>query len=121
MMTQIALAVLAALILITLVVFLLLLSRRLRRLSAKIAAYEAEFGSADTPNVPELGDNRRRLIIDVLNPFDLARNNSRYAGRLIGIAPELIRRRVYQIVASELRKELASRGVEAEIDIHRPG
>lgn len=61
------------------------------------------------------------LSIEVLNPLELARANSRIGSSLAGVAPGLVRKRVYQQVARELGDELGERGVKANIEIHRAG
>lgn len=61
------------------------------------------------------------LTVEVLNPLELARAHSRIGSSLAGVAPGLVRKRVYQTVASELREELAERGVQASIEIHKAG
>lgn len=61
-----------------------------------------------------------RLSVVVLNPRKLARERSPVGARMAVFAPGLVTRRVYEVVARELGEELAARGVEAQIEIHRP-
>lgn len=115
------LVVFSVLVLVGLAGALLWLTLRVRHLSAVVTAFSGDAAVDD--EVPDLSvpDQRPRVVVDVLNPIELARANSRYARGLIGVAPGLVRRRVYEIVVRELRYELEQRGVEAEVDIHRPG
>lgn len=73
-----------------------------------------ELGSA----LAEVGGSR--IIVEVINPMTLARSRSRWGGALVGVAPRMVRRRVYEIVAREMKDELASQGVEAHLDIFHP-
>lgn len=61
-----------------------------------------------------------RIIVEVINPMTLARSRSRWGGALVGVAPRMVRRRVYDIVAREMKDELAKQGVEAHLDIFHP-
>lgn len=114
---QMTLAVIVVLVWIVLAGLLWWLATRVRRLAALVQAYAQELDGA-TAELDGL-QSQAQLVIDVLNPLALAREQSRYAGKLIAVAPELIRKRVYQIVASELQSELAGRGVEAEVTIRK--
>ncbi len=61
-----------------------------------------------------------RILVEIINPMTLARARSRWGGALVGVAPRLIRRRVYEIVAQEMKQQLAKEGVEAHLDIFHP-
>lgn len=58
-----------------------------------------------------------RVVIEVLEPMSLARSESRFAGPVSGVAPNLILQRVYATVASEVRTELKDRGVKARVRV----
>jgi len=61
-----------------------------------------------------------RILVEIINPMTLARARSRWGGALVGVAPRLIRRRVYEIVAQEMKQQLAKEGVEAHLNIFHP-
>jgi len=61
-----------------------------------------------------------RILIEIVNPMTLARSRSRWGGALAGLAPRMIRRRVYDTVARELKQQLGAQGVEAHLDIFHP-
>jgi hypothetical protein len=73
-----------------------------------------ELGSA----LAEVGGSR--IIVEVINPMTLVRSRSRWGGALVGVAPRMVRRRVYDTVAREMKTELARQGVEAHLDIFHP-
>lgn len=66
-----------------------------------------------------LAATRSPLIsIEILNPVELAATESPFAGPIGTVAPELIRRIVYQRTAEILRDELRQKGVRAEVALH---
>lgn len=56
--------------------------------------------------------------IEILNPIELAAKESSFAGPVGTVAPELIRRIVYQRTTEILRDELRQKGVQAEVTLH---
>lgn len=61
---------------------------------------------------------RDRLItIEILNPIELAASQSKYSGLASSVAPDLIRRIVYQKVAEGLAEGLAEQGADAKVAI----
>lgn len=96
--------------------------RRLAGLEQQIAAMGRELQAADSELAGLLSEvGGSRIVVEVLNPLVLARDNSRLAGALSGVAPRLIRRRVYSEVASEMKRVLADEhGVEARLEIFHP-
>lgn len=109
---------------ITLAVVGYLLWRAYRRLDAlndEMAqlAHDLEHANEELAAVlTEVGGSR--ILVEVINPMTLARSRSRWGGALVGVAPRMIRRRVYDIVAREMKEQLAAQGVEAHLDIFHP-
>lgn len=94
---------------------------RWQRLAAQLRSLSAQTGASDEQARAALAQTPVTLLtIEVLNPLELAREHSRIGASLAGVAPGLVRKRVYQTVARELREELADRGVEANIEIQQP-
>ena len=95
--------------------------RRLGQLEQQIATMGRELQAADSELAGLLSEvGGSRIVVEVLNPLVLARENSRLAGALSGVAPRMIRRRVYGEVASEMKRILAEYGVDARLDIFHP-
>lgn len=95
--------------------------RRLDALNAEMTqlAHDLEHANAELASaLAEVGGSR--IIVEVINPMTLARARSRWGGALVGVAPRIVRRRVYEIVAREMKQELANQGVEAHLDIFHP-
>lgn len=95
--------------------------RRLDALNAEIAqlAHDLEHANEELAGVlAEVSGSR--IIVEVINPMTLARARSRWGAALVGVAPRMIRRRVYEIVAREMKQQLAAQGVEAHLDIFHP-
>ena len=95
--------------------------RRLDALNAEIAqlAHDLEHANEELAGVlAEVSGSR--IIVEVINPMTLARARSRWGAALVGVAPRMIRRRVYEIVAREMKQQLAAQGVEAHPDIFHP-
>jgi hypothetical protein len=61
------------------------------------------------------------ISIEILNPVELASQESPLAGPLGQVAPGLIRKLVYQRAAEMLRRQLGEHGVQAEVRIHGLG
>jgi hypothetical protein len=95
--------------------------RRLDALNNEMAqlAHDLEHANEELAAVlTEVGGSR--ILVEVINPMTLARSRSRWGGALVGVAPRMIRRRVYDIVAREMKEQLAAQGVEAHLDIFHP-
>ena len=58
------------------------------------------------------------IVIKILNPAELAANESPFAGTINNFAPEIIKSIVYKTSSEILREELAKRGVQTEIRVH---
>ncbi|MFP5304736.1 MAG: hypothetical protein ACLGI7_02790 [Gammaproteobacteria bacterium] len=83
-----------------------------RALTAAWGCLPAEAAQLLLPQTPAL------ISIEILNPIELAGRESSLAAPVGALAPGLIRRIVYQRVASILREQLAGQGVEAEVRFH---
>lgn len=99
-----------------------LLLWRWQRVAAQLTSLSAQAGASDEQARKALAQAETMLLtVEVLNPLELAREHSRIGSSLAGVAPGLVRKRVYQQVARELGAELAERGVEANVEIRRSG
>lgn len=90
------------------------LEREIARLGHDLAIEDREFESL----MAEIGGSR--IVVELTHPMTLAREQSRWAGVLTGMAPRLIRRRVYDQAASQMKQVLAERGVAAEVQVFHP-
>ena len=115
-------------VLVALIASLLLLWRRAhqqQRLLATLARDQtvlARSWNALPPDAATLLNTGGALItIEILNPVELASQESPLAGPLGRVAPGLIRRLVYQRAAEMLRQQLGEHGVQAEVRIHGLG
>lgn len=96
------------------------MAARDRRIGASLDALLQEAGAADAfPDTGASGGNDMYLTVRILNPLEVASNNSRLAGPISGVAPGLLRRQVYDQMSNELQQELAGYGIEAEIAVQR--
>lgn len=75
---------------------------------AMSADLEAAFGAG----------SRRFVVVEILNPIDLATQRVKGARILGGMAPEMLRRIVVEEAAKEIVEQLASEGVQAEVTVH---
>lgn len=113
--------VVAALIVVTVLTRIEINSLRgkLSRTRAKVNAMAAEVDSAPFDLSKTLGDGRRKLItIEILNPLEVAANESKLARRIGPVAPNLIRGEVTRQAVRELETQLAAQGIEAEVRVH---
>lgn len=101
-----------------LVVLLRGVRRRAEALSETVAAL-----APGTPLPPDLeaalgAGTRRVLVIDVLNPLEIALSRNRAAGVLAAMAPERLRRIVLDQAAKEMAEQMAAEGLEVEVLVH---
>lgn len=67
-----------------------------------------------------LGESRRPVIVlDILNPMEVAAGQSWFADKLGSVAAPLIRRIVYDQAVKNVHTETAKWGVQAQVDLHR--
>lgn len=105
---------------IALLAVAVVLYRRWQHVEAELERLSRELQTADgTTREWVKGQGDMILTVEVLNPIELARQNSRIGSQLASVAPRLVRRRVYERVADELAAELADRGVEADVKVQR--
>ena len=111
-----------------LIASLLLLWRRAReqqRLLATLtqdqSALAAAWNALPADTAALLKNNGALISIEILNPVELASQESPLAGPLGQVAPGLIRKLVYQRAAEMLRQQLGEHGVQAEVRIHGLG
>jgi|GEM_PF-1745834 len=117
----VGISVLFALALGVAVYFLWCARQRLDRLENDMAGLAEELENANEELGALLADvSGSRLVVEIMNPMTLARSRSRLGGALVGVAPNMIRRRVYDIVAKEMKKQLADQGVETSVDVFHP-
>ncbi len=96
--------------------------RRASRLRTELAALAAEMRPADADLRHALAERESLcLTVEVDNPLAVADAHSRMAGPVSGVAPGLVRRRVYDQLRRELQQQLHERGIEARIELHRGG
>lgn len=92
--------------------------RRAEALAETVAALEPS-----TPLPADLeaslgAGTRRVLVIDVLNPLEIALSRNRAAGVLAAMAPERLRRIVLDQAAKEMAEQMATEGLEVEVSVH---
>ncbi len=91
---------------------LLQLNKQTKALAERIGAREPQ-----PPSAPPLSGSR--IEVEILNPFALAARETALAKPAAALAPELIRRIVYDRAAGDIAKELVGRGVEARVSVRR--
>jgi hypothetical protein len=95
--------------------------RLLATLTQDQSALAAAWNALPTDAAALLKNNGTLISIEILNPVELASQESPLAGPLGQVAPGLIRRLVYQRAAEMLRQQLGEHGVQAEVRIHGLG
>lgn len=110
------LIVLLVLLLLGLCAALLLVLRRLQLqlddLHARLQASPALLPSSVAPA------GKARIVIEILNPFELAARETRLATAAARLAPKMIERIVYDRAAILIAQQMAEQGVEAEVKTH---
>ena len=119
-------AVLFALLALNLVVLVVLFWRlavlsRLNTLLADELAILRQVPQDQSLNLDELlGRGKRTVIVmDILNPMEVAANQSWFAGRFGSVAAPLIRRIVYEQAVKNIHREVKKWGVQAQVTLHR--
>jgi hypothetical protein len=92
--------------------------RRAQRLETRVTAL-----TPSPPLPPDLeasfgAGKRRLLVIEILNPIQLARSRSRASTLLAAMAPDRLRKLVIEQTAKEMREQMQAEGVEVEIRVH---
>lgn len=95
--------------------------RRLRRKNIELAATVAESTAKALQSVPTepafVVPKSRLITIEILNPSELAATQSRFSGFAGAVAPNLLRKIVYEKAAEIMREQLEAQGVQAEVAI----
>jgi hypothetical protein len=120
-----ALAVVALIVAAVLAVICGLLFWQLRtlKLRAEALADEVSLLEPAPPMAPDLeatlgAGNRRLLVVEVLNPLDVALSRNKAAGVLAAMAPERLRKIVLEQASREMVAEMAEQGLEVEVRVH---
>ncbi len=67
-----------------------------------------------------LGQGKRTVIVmDILNPMEVAASQSWFADRFGSVAAPLIRRIVYDQAVKNIHREVGKWGVQAHVTLHR--
>lgn len=67
-----------------------------------------------------LGSGQRPLVtLDILNPMEVAAQQSWFVDKFGALAAPVVRRIVYEQTASMLRDQLGEHGVRAQVRLHR--
>lgn len=99
-----------------------LIWRQARGLRGRVDALGRDVSAADAEVRQAIASREGMcLIVEVADPLAVAAVHSRMAGPVSGVAPGLVRRRVYEQLRRELDQQLRERGIDARIDIHRGG
>lgn len=92
--------------------------RRARRLEQRVTQL-----TPSAPMAPDLeavlGSGKRRLlVIEILNPIELARSRSRASTVLAAMAPDKLRKLVIEQTAREMSEQMLAEGVQADVRVH---
>lgn len=119
------LAVLALVVALVLAAACALLLWQLNGLKVRAAALTEQVEALEPapPLPPDLeaalgAGTRRVLVVEILNPLDVALSRNKAAGVIAAMAPERVRRVVLEQAARELVTEMAAEGVEVEVRVH---
>lgn len=121
--TAVAIIALVLAVLLGAACVVLLLALKSLRLRAEELAAEVELLEPAPAMAPDLeasfgtGD-RRLLVVEILNPIDLALSRNRAAAVLAAMAPERLRKIVTEQAAREMVVEMEAQGVEVEVRVH---
>ncbi len=114
-----------AVVAIALFVGLALLWRRLQQLKKLLETLNqdqrqlaAAWNALPADAAALLPADKTLLSVEILNAAELAARESRFAGVLGSLTPQLLRRLVYQQTADVMRAELIRHGVQAEVRLH---
>lgn len=89
----------------------------LDRMQKKLAALHERLHA--TPALPLVAaSGKSRIAIEILNPFELAARETRFAGAAAKLAPRMIERIVYERAAVMIAQQMAEQGVKAEVKTH---
>lgn len=121
----VVIAILALLVAVALAVVCGLLILQLRNLKARaeVLADQVAVLEPAPPMAPDLeallgSGTRRLLVVEILNPLDVALSRNRAAGVLAAMAPERLRKIVVEQASREMVAEMADQGLEVEVRVH---
>lgn len=105
-----------------LLIWLFLLQRRSALLKTSAEKLAAEFGTLPR----DLRTEAQRAgiqpgpfyTIEILNPLEVAAQESRLGKVFGGLTPVIVRREVYRQAHGIIREQLAGRGIKAEVKLH---
>ena len=103
-----------------LLLILLFQVRRLRRRTTELAEQVAHARTVALQSVDSaafVAPRERLITIEILNPAELAATHSRYSGLAGAVAPNLLRKIVYEKAAEIMREQFKAQGVEAEVKV----
>lgn len=90
----------------------------LDRLHKRLAEMHERLGAAPTLRLAGDGSSKTRIVIEILNPFELASRETRLAGAAAKLAPKMIERIVYERAAVQIAQQMTEQGVVAEVKTH---
>ena len=90
----------------------------LERMQKKLGALHERLHGTPPPLPPGATAGRSRIAIEILNPFELAARETRFAGAAAKLAPKMIERIVYERAAVMIAQQMAEQGVQAEVKTH---
>lgn len=99
------------------------LKQNLETLRSELRTLKTATGHRQVDELLEVGAGsesetiRTMIAIEITNVFELAQRESKIAGYVSNLAPDLVKEKVYQQVVENMREELAREGVENEISI----
>ena len=94
------------------------LRRRTRDLEAQVVALTPAPALAPELTAVLGAGGRRVIVIEILNPIEVASQRVKAAKLLGAMAPEMLRRMVTDEAAKEVVEQLAAQGVAATVRIH---
>lgn len=109
-------SVLLALLITALIALCIWLVFLLDRLQKKLGTLHERLHAA--PALPPAEPGRARIAIEILNPFELAARETRFATAAARLAPRMIERIVYERAAVMIAQQMAEQGVKAEVKTH---
>lgn len=87
------------------------------QLHRRLAALQERLGGASLVPPPGAAGGTR-IVIEILNPFELASRETRLAGAAAKLAPKMIERIVYERAAVQIAQQMTEQGVVAEVKTH---
>lgn len=90
------------------------------RVDQEVTSLLTELGTEEAVPGPSLSETEdTQLIINILNPIEVARSNSRLGGIAGSVAPGMVTRKIYRQMGEQLKAQLAEHGIEAQVTVAR--